>query len=101
MSNTTTRWSAAGYADAMGASDGAFYIYPDGLTGDQLTIYRSRDVSDAEMLAVANRVLTAVQRWRDTVAESVERNRTAADELAEARARIAELESAAAEDGAL
>ncbi|MFB7617796.1 hypothetical protein [Kitasatospora sp. NPDC056181] len=92
MSNTTTWWSARGYVDTMGASEGALYIHPNGVAGDQFTIYRrTDDVTDAEMLAVADRVLAEVQRWRDTVAATAERNRTAADELVEARAEIARL----------
>ncbi|MER5350650.1 hypothetical protein ABT093_09995 [Kitasatospora sp. NPDC002551] len=100
MSTTHTMWSAGGYASTMGFTDGHLFLFPAGLSGDQLAIGRRANVSDAEMLAVADGVLTAVQRWRDTVAESVEQNATVADELVAAKARIAELESAA-EDGAL
>lgn len=44
-------------------------------------------------LAVADRVLAGVQRWRDSIAAAAERQRTAVDELAEARAEIARLKS--------
>ncbi|MFD5220276.1 hypothetical protein ACFWMH_21830 [Streptomyces tendae] len=44
-----------------------------------------------EQVAVADRVLAGVQRWRDGIAESAERQRTAEVELAEARAEIARL----------
>ncbi|MGW4810499.1 hypothetical protein ACWEPB_02490 [Kitasatospora cineracea] len=89
--NSTTTWSSSGYVDTMGATEGTLYIHPNGVAGDQFTIYRRRDVSNAEMLAIADRVLSAVQRWRDRIAENAERNRTTADELAEARAEIARL----------
>ncbi|KIQ67017.1 hypothetical protein TR51_06395 [Kitasatospora griseola] len=89
--NSTTTWSSSGYVDTMGATEGSLYIHPNGMAGDQFTIYRRKDVSDAEMLAVADRVLSAVQRWRDRIAEHTEQNRTTADELAAARAEIARL----------
>ncbi|MFD0404983.1 hypothetical protein [Kitasatospora sp. NPDC127116] len=98
MSNTSTTWSAEGYVDTLGATEGTLYLFPNGLVGDQFTIYRRSDVSDAEMLVVADRVLAGVQRWRDGVAAAVERNRTVLDKLAAAEARIAELENSA-EDG--
>lgn len=44
-------------------------------------------------LAVADRVLAGVQRWRDGIAEAARRQRTAADELAAAREEIARLKA--------
>jgi len=87
--NSTTTWSAKGYVDTMGATEGTLYIHPNGVAGDQFTIYRRKDVTDAEMLAVADGIVASVQRWRDKVAATVERNRTTADELATARAELA------------
>ncbi|MEU4348267.1 hypothetical protein [Streptomyces sp. NPDC023838] len=46
-----------------------------------------------EQLAVADRVLAGVQRWRDQIAEVADRQRTAADELAAAREEIARLKA--------
>jgi hypothetical protein len=46
-----------------------------------------------QQLAVADRVLAGVQRWRDGIAECIEKQRTAADELAAAREEIARLKA--------
>ncbi|MFI2610651.1 hypothetical protein [Kitasatospora sp. NPDC018619] len=93
-----TSWSKRGYADTVGFSDGSLHLFPNGTAGDQFTVYRRKDLTDAEMLAVADRVLAGVQQWRDGVAAAVERNRSTLDKLAAAEARIAELERGT-EDG--
>jgi hypothetical protein len=49
-----------------------------------------------EQLAIADRVLAGVQRWRDGIADELKRERTSADELAVALRRIAELEQQSA-----
>lgn len=46
-----------------------------------------------QQLAVADRVLAGVQRWRDCIAEAAERRRTTEDELAAAREEIARLQA--------
>lgn len=46
-----------------------------------------------KQLAVADRVLAGVQRWRDNIAAAAERQRTATDELAAAREEIARLKA--------
>ncbi|MEH0417898.1 hypothetical protein [Streptomyces sp. B21-083] len=46
-----------------------------------------------EQLAVADRVLAGVQRWRDGIAEAAQTERTAVDELAAAREEIAQLKA--------
>lgn len=55
-------------------------LFPSGMTVDQ-------------QLAVADRVLARVQRWRDGIADCAEQMRTATDELAEARAEIARMKA--------
>lgn len=95
-----TTWSKRGHVDSMASNDGSLHIFPNGATGDQFTVYRRKDVSDAEMLAVADRVLAGVKQWRDGVAAAAERNRTVLEKLAAAEARIAELESGGPGDGA-
>lgn len=90
-----TTWSKRGHVDNMASNDGTLHIYPNGVVGDQFTVYRRKDLTDADMLAVADRVLAGVKQWRDGIAAAAERNRTTADELAAAQARIAELEQAA------
>lgn len=44
-------------------------------------------------LAVADRVLAGVQRWRDGIAEAAERRKTTESELAAAREEIARLKA--------
>ena len=51
-----------------------------------------------DQLAVADRVLASVQRWRDGIAEYADQHRTAADELEAARAEIARLKAEAGEE---
>jgi hypothetical protein len=46
-----------------------------------------------QQLAVADRVLAGVQRWRDGIADYANRESTAADELAAAREEIARLKA--------
>lgn len=46
-----------------------------------------------QQLAVADRVLAGVQRWRDGIAEAAERHRATEDELAAAREEIARLKA--------
>jgi hypothetical protein len=46
-----------------------------------------------KQLAVADRVLAQVQRWRDGIAEAADRKRTAEEELAAAREEIARLKA--------
>lgn len=50
-------------------------------------------------MAVADRVLAGVQRWRDGIAAAVERSKTTEDELAAAREEIARLKAERGEDG--
>jgi len=70
----------------------SLYVDPDGMsTGMHFSFLFASDVPLAEQVAVADRVLAGVQRWRDGIAEAAERQRTAEDELAAARAEIARL----------
>ncbi|WP_043469022.1 hypothetical protein [Kitasatospora sp. MBT66] len=94
MSTTTTWWTKSAYADTHDAR-GTLHIHPGGLGGDQLTIYQDSKMPAGEMLAIADRFLAEVQRWRDGVAKTAAAARSTADDLAAAQARIAELESAA------
>jgi hypothetical protein len=83
MSRTHTWWAEHGHVDNVGTThDGALNINP---------AYRPKEFTDAEMLAVADRVLAGVKRWRAGIVETAKRNRGVADELAEALAEIARL----------
>lgn len=59
----------------------------------QMLFHQSTPVE--QQLAVADRVLAAVQSWRDGIAEHAKEQRTAGDELAAARAEIARLKAEA------
>ncbi|MFD9152265.1 hypothetical protein ACFWDF_34540 [Streptomyces diastaticus] len=91
MSRYHTLWAASGRIELWGATDGTLYLEPNGVANDQVVLVPSKDMTPEQMLAVADRVLAGVQRWRDTVAEHVERKRTTADELAAAKAEIQRL----------
>ncbi|MGX1515044.1 hypothetical protein [Streptomyces collinus] len=68
------------YIDAAGMGDGTHVAM---MFGHNMPLH--------EQVAIADRVLAGVQRWRDGVAESADRQRTAEVELAEARAELARL----------
>lgn len=70
----------------------SLYIDPDGMSaGAHLSLLFASDVPLPEQVAIADRVLAGVQRWRDGIAQAADRQRTAEDELAAARAEIARL----------
>ncbi|MFR9796573.1 hypothetical protein ACL02U_11815 [Streptomyces sp. MS06] len=64
-------------------------------TANDLQMMFKSGMPAEKQLAVADRVLAGVQRWRDGIAKAVERERTAEDELAAAREEIARLKAAA------
>lgn len=97
--NVNGRWTENAYVDTAGTADGAMNLYLDGMTGPCVTLYKGLHMSADEMATVADKILAGVQRWRDRIVENAERARTTEDELAAAKARIAELERQA-EDGA-
>ncbi|MFD6740746.1 hypothetical protein ACWHA6_37940 [Streptomyces anthocyanicus] len=74
---------------------GSLYIDPSGMSdGVHLSLLFGSNTPLHEQVAVADRVLAGVQRWRDGIVERAERQRTAEVELAEARAEIARLKGA-------
>ncbi|WP_405888794.1 hypothetical protein OG762_36500 [Streptomyces sp. NBC_01136] len=64
---------------------------------DELQMLFPSNTPAEVQLAVADRVLAGVQRWRDSIAAGAERQRTAIDELAAAREEIARLKADAEE----
>ena len=67
-------------------------IYPQGeRRGTELRLMATSGLPLADHLTAADRILAAVQEWRDSIADEIKRTRTAEDELAEARAEIARL----------
>ncbi|MGA5330989.1 hypothetical protein ACPCJT_20390 [Streptomyces griseoincarnatus] len=88
----TAFWGPQTEVRSSRPSIAALYIDPDGMgTGTHLSMLFASDVPLTEQVAIADRVLAGVQRWRDGIAEAAERERTAEDELAAARAEIARL----------
>ena len=72
----------------------SLYIDPAGMGGGHSTTFMfGRESSFDEQIAVADRILAGVQRWRDGIVEAAERQRNAEDELAAAREEIARLKA--------
>lgn len=62
-------------------------------TASDLQMMFKRSMPVEQQLAVADRVLAGVQRWRDNIAEAAGRQRTTEDELAAARQEIERLKA--------
>ncbi|MEU8537558.1 hypothetical protein [Streptomyces parvulus] len=78
---------------------GTLYIDAAGMgDGTHVSMMFGRNIPLHEQVAIADRVLAGVQRWRDGIAESADRQRTAEEELAEARAEIARLRGESSEE---
>ncbi len=87
----TVFWARGG---GVRPSSNALYIDPAGeFGGHSMTFLFGQDTADAEQVAVAERVLAGVQRWRDGIVERADRQRTAEDELTAAREEIARLKA--------
>ncbi|MFD3568502.1 hypothetical protein [Streptomyces sp. NPDC058667] len=71
------------------------YIEPDGMAHGAINLQMKHDVTLDEQVQIADRFAAEVTRWRDEIAARADRERTAADELAEARAEIARLKAEA------
>ncbi|MFK8844749.1 hypothetical protein [Streptomyces sp. Ac-502] len=67
------------------------YIEPDGYMRNSINLQFPSSATLDEQVATADRILTAVQEWRDSIIAYRDRTRTAADELAAAHAEIARL----------
>jgi hypothetical protein len=88
------------HAAARGAASlGTLYFYADAAQSTSVTLQFPRGMSADDQAKVAESLLLGVQRWRDDLVAYAEHQRTAQDELAEARAEIARLK-AEAEGGA-
>jgi hypothetical protein len=87
-------WSEKATATSGVSPLSTLTFYPDGqYRGSEVAFRFESDTSVEQQLAIADRVLAGVQAWRDGIAAYATRQRTAEDELAAARARIAELEA--------
>lgn len=87
-------WTETGIAEIGAGRGPSLSLRPsnDALANELMMMFPSA-MTVAQQLVVAERVLAGVQRWRDKIAEDVDQQRTAVDELAEARAEIARLKA--------
>jgi len=87
-------WEATGTAESGPFPIASLSLRPssDPRSNDLEMLFKSGTPVE-EQLAVADRVLAGVQRWRDGIAEAAERHRTTEDELAAAREEIARLKA--------
>ncbi|MEU3620642.1 hypothetical protein ABZ725_51660 [Streptomyces sp. NPDC006872] len=93
-------WQETGTAESSAYPMASLSLRPSrDATANELQMMFPQGTAPDVQLAIADRVLAGVQRWRDIIAEGVDRQRTAVDELAAAREEIARLK-AEREDGA-
>jgi hypothetical protein len=87
-------WTETGKAESGPSPIATLSLRPsnDPTAADLQMLFPSSMPIDKQ-LAVADRVLAGVQRWRDGIAEAADRQRTAADELAAAQEEIARLKA--------
>lgn len=87
-------WTETGTADVGPHPIASLSLRPsnDAMASELQMMFPSSMPLDTQ-LAVADRVLAKVQRWRDGIGEAAQRQRTAADELAAAREEIARLKA--------
>lgn len=67
------------------------YIEPDGMAYGAINLQMKSGLTLDEKVQIADRFAAEVTRWRDEIAARADKERTAADELAAARAEIARL----------
>lgn len=87
-------WTETGKAECGPSPIATLSLRPSNdPTASELQMLFKSSMPIDKQLAVADRVLAEVQRWRDGIAEAADRQRTAADELAVAREEIARLKA--------
>lgn len=84
-------------ARGHGAPNPVLYVMPDGGGTGNIGFQIHNDMPLADRVKVAEALLRGAQEFRDAVVADAERQRTAQDELAEARAEIARLKAEAGE----
>ncbi|MGW5352250.1 hypothetical protein ACWERV_17275 [Streptomyces sp. NPDC004031] len=80
------------------AINGSLYFYSDAEQSTSVSFLFPNSTPLADQVKVAESMLLGVQRWRDDLVAYAEHQRTAQDELAEAREEIARLRAKAGED---
>ncbi|NJP42306.1 hypothetical protein [Actinacidiphila epipremni] len=77
---------------------GSLYFYSDAAQSTSVSFLFPNSTPLADKVRAAESMLLGVQGWRDDLVRLAEQERTAQDELAEARAEIARLKAEAGED---
>jgi hypothetical protein len=85
-------------AHGTAALRGSLYLYADAAQSTSVSLLFPNNTPLADQVKAAESMLLGVQRWRDDLVAYAEHQRTAQDELAEARAEIARLRAEAGED---
>lgn len=87
-------WDETGTAQSGPYPIASLSLRPNGsANSNELQMMFRQGTPVETQLAVADRVLAGVQRWRDSIAEGADAQRTAVDELAAAREEIARLKA--------
>ncbi|RSN13786.1 hypothetical protein DMH25_08340 [Streptomyces sp. WAC 01325] len=79
--------------NSSGTPNAALHITPDANEGGYVTFQIEDKLPIDDQVKVAETLLKGVQRWRDQLVESAQRQRTTEDELAAAREEIARLKA--------
>lgn len=86
------------HADARGSAPlSSLWIYADASQSTSITLQFPKGTPLDDQARAAESLLSGVKRWRDDLVARAEEERTAANELAEARAEIERLKSEAGE----
>ena len=94
-------WTETGTAQSGPYPIATLSLRPSGMaTANELQMSFPQKMPVEQQLAVAERVLAEVQRWRDNIADAAARQRTVEDELAAAREEIARLKAQTDEEAA-
>jgi hypothetical protein len=87
------------HADARGSAPlRTLWLYSDARHSTSVTLQFANDTPMDHQVQVAESLLRGVQQWRDDLVRQAEQQRTAVDELAEARAEIARLKAETGEE---
>lgn len=87
-------WEETGTAESGPYPIASLSLRPSNLaTANDLQMMFKSGMPVEQQLAIADRVLAGVQRWRDSIAEAAERRKTTESELAAAREEIARLKA--------
>ncbi|WP_432091084.1 hypothetical protein [Streptomyces sp. NRRL F-5630] len=97
MNNYTHTYFLDGKLHVRGSASAAmpsvFYVEPDGQhRGASMNFHIHAALPLAEQAEIAERLAQGVTEWADSIRAHADAERTAADELAEARAEIARLQ---------